>query len=134
MKRSLRVLIPLGLIVAGLPIRAHHAIAEIYDEERTLVLEGEVASFLFGNPHSIVHLRVRDPRGSVHTWAVEWRAAERLRRQGLRAEALRPGDLVTVCGHPGRDPGDYRLHLLNVARLSPGAPLVQGTKAARCSQ
>lgn len=100
----------------------HHAIGEIYDEERTILLAGEVESFLFGNPHSLLHVRVTGDDGVVRTWAVEWRAADRLSRAGLTGDALAPGDAITLCGHPGRDPGAYRLYLLNVARggIEPG--------------
>ena len=103
------------------PIHAHHAVSDVYDDERTIVLEGRVASFLFGNPHSMVHIRVPDGDGG-HTWAVEWRAASRLQSLGWTADALHVGDRVRVCGNPGRDPGAYRLYLLNVTRVEPGAP------------
>ena len=99
----------------------HHAIGEIYDEERTILLAGEVKSFLFGNPHSLLHVRVTGDDGVVRTWAVEWRAADRLSRAGLTGDALTPGDAVILCGHPGRDPGAYRLYLLNVARGTVGS-------------
>ena len=98
----------------------HHAIGDIYDEERTIVLAGEVESFLFGNPHSLLHVRIVDDGGRARTWAVEWRAANRLSRAGLTGDALSPGDAVTLCGHPGRDPAAYRLYLLNVARSASG--------------
>lgn len=94
----------------------HHAIGEIYDEERTIVLAGKVESFLFGNPHSLLHVRVENDGGRARTWAVEWRAANRLSRAGLTGDALAPGDPVALCGHPGRNPAAYRLYLLNVAR------------------
>ena len=99
----------------------HHAIGEIYDEERMIVLAGEVESFLFGNPHSLLHVRVVDEGGRVRTWAVEWRAANRLSRAGLTGDALAPGDPVALCGHPGRNPAAYRLYLLNVARRAAGS-------------
>ncbi|MYH27927.1 MAG: hypothetical protein F4018_07025 [Acidobacteria bacterium] len=99
----------------------HHAIGEIYDEERMIVLAGEVESFLFGNPHSLLHVRVVDEGGRVRTWAVEWRAANRLSRAGLTGDALAPGDPVALCGHPGRNPAAYRLYLLNVARRAIGS-------------
>lgn len=116
MTRHLAVLIVAG---AGL-VHAHHPISEVYDEERTIVLEGDVTSFLFGNPHSMVHLRVANRKGDLHTWAVEWRAARRLRRLGWTAADLNVGDRVKMCGNPGRDPGTYRLYLLNVTRIVPG--------------
>ena len=112
----------------------HHAIGEIYDEERTIVLAGEVQSFLFGNPHSLLHVRVTDDGGRVRIWAVEWRAADRLSRAGLTGQALAPGDAVTLCGHPGRDPAAYRLYLLNVARSASGLEPSRRTRAALCEQ
>ena len=121
MMRCLAVLVVAGVGLSGLPIHAHHAISDVYDEERTIVLEGRVMSFLFGDPHSMVQVRVRDGGGGLHTWAVEWRAASRLQGLGWTADALGVGDRVRVCGNPGRDPGAYRLHLLNVTRIAPGA-------------
>ena len=112
----------------------HHAIGEIYDEERTIVLAGEVESFLFGNPHSLLHVRVMDDGGRARTWAVEWRAANRLSRAGLTGNALAPGDAVTLCGHPGRDPAAYRLYLLNVARRAAGSVPSAQTRAALCER
>ena len=111
----------------------HHAIGEIYDEERTIILDGEVEAFLFGNPHSVLHVRVRDD-GRTRTWAVEWRAADRLSRAGVRGDALARGDAVTLCGHPGRDPGAYRLYLLNVARRAAGPEAELETRAALCAR
>ena len=116
-----------GALPAG-----HHPIGEIYDEERTIVVDGEVEAFLFGNPHSLLHVRVSDERGSDRTWAVEWRAADRLSRAGVRGDALARGDAVTLCGHPGRDPAAYRLYLLNVARR-PAGPEAQ-TRAELCAR
>ena len=112
----------------------HHAIGEIYDEERTIVLSGEVESFLFGNPHSLLHVRVLDDDGRARTWAVEWRAAKRLSRAGLTGNALARGDAVTLCGHPGRDPAAYRLYLLNVARRATGSVPAAETRAALCER
>lgn len=111
----------------------HHAIGEIYDEERTLILAGEVESFLFGNPHSLLHVRVVDG-GRARIWAVEWRAADRLSRAGLTGDALAPGDAVTLCGHPGRDPAAYRLYLLNVVRGPAGAGPAREVRAALCER
>ena len=119
----------LGAAPAG-----HHAIGEVYDEEQTIVLDGEVEAFLFGNPHSVLHVRVLDDRGLTRTWAVEWRAADRLSRAGVRGDALARGDAVTLCGHPGRDPGAYRLYLLNVARRAAGPGAESDTRTALCER
>ncbi len=109
-----------SLTALGAAIHAHHAIGEVYDEEQTLILEGEVTSFLFGDPHSMVHLRVRDTDGDAHTWAVEWRAALQLEQQGWNATDLNAGERVRICGHPGRDPGAFRLYLRSLTQLATG--------------
>ena len=112
----------------------HHAIGEIYDEERTIFLAGEVESFLFGNPHSLLHVRVVDDGGRARTWAVEWRAANRLSRAGLTGDALARGAAVMLCGPPGRDPAGYRLYLLNVARRAAGSAPARAEREALCER
>ena len=138
MKWNLPVLVAACLTVAFAEPRlhgaGHHAIGEIYDEERTIVIAGEVESFLFGNPHSLLHVRIVDPGGRARTWAVEWRAANRLSRAGLTGDALAPGDAVTLCGHPGRDPAAYRLYLLNVARSASLSTPSAETREALCAR
>ncbi len=131
---KLSVPIAVGLLAAGVHLHAHHAISEIYDEERTLILEGEVEAFLLGNPHSLLHVRVTDTGGTTRTWAIEWRAAERLERAGLDGAALTRGVPVAVCGYPGRDPSAYRLYLLNVARRDARAPLGSEAQVQLCAR
>ena len=123
---------PAGFSEPELGGAGHHAIGEIYDEERMLVLAGEVESFLFGNPHSVLHVRVVDDGGRARTWAVEWRAANRLSRAGLTGDALAPGDPVALCGHPGRNPAAYRLYLLNVARRAAGSEPAREVRETLC--
>lgn len=98
MTRRLGVLIAAVVCSAEFPLQAHHAIGETYDEERTIVVEGEVSSFLFGNPHSMIQLRVPDGQGAVHTWGLEWRGAGHLQQLGW-------SDHGRICGNPGRDSG-----------------------------
>lgn len=121
-----------GLLLASLPALAHHPLSEIYNDQQMLLLEGEVESFLFGNPHSLLYLRVSDGDGATRTWAVEWTAAERLERAGLNGGALTRGDAVAVCGHPGRDPAAYRLYLLNIARRTAATGSDAGLRQALC--
>ena len=121
-----------GLVLASLPALAHHPLSEIYNEQQMRLLEGEVESFLFGNPHSLLYLRVSDDDGATRTWAVEWTAADRLERAGLDGAALTRGDAVAVCGHPGRDPAAYRLYLLNIARRTADSGSASDLRRALC--
>ena len=132
MIRSLFAFVAVALTLLSLPSLAHHAISEVYDEGRTIAIEGEIESFLFVDPHTMLHVRVTEPDGVTRTWAVEWRAAARLELQGLTAKVLHPGELVMVCGNPGRDPAAYRMYLLDFEPLSPGRSPRPGADPAVC--
>jgi hypothetical protein len=54
------------------------------------------------------------------TWAIEWRSAQRLARQGVNNDTLKPGDHVVILGNPGRTAGEYRLHMLGISRPADG--------------
>jgi len=120
MRRSLLFSFAVGVMATLAPLVAHHAVGEVYDETRTVRLEGEIVALVYRNPHSILHVDVADQRGTQHTWAVEWRAAKRLISYGVGPRTLRPGDRVIVCGNPGWDPSQYRLLLLSLTRPSDG--------------
>ena len=121
MKRTL-VMLLVGFGV-GSVVRAgaHHSVSARFDENRTMTIEGTVERLVYQNPHVLMHLVVMDTHGDRRTWAVEFdAAADALRRQGWKEDALRPGELVRVCGNPGRDPGEYRLRMLTLERMSDG--------------
>ena len=104
-------------------VGAHHSVATVYDESRTMMLEGEIERVLNLQPHAWLHLVVRGSRGRTRTWAVEFDTASKLSSSGVSQAALRPGDRITVCGNPGRDPGAYRLRMLTLRRPSDGLSL-----------
>ena len=128
--RCLLLLTAVGVLTLAMtvPVESHHAVGEVYDETETLTLEGEIVKLVYRNPHSLIHLDVAGRSGAYHTWAVELRGVDRLRESGVDQGSLQPGDHVIVCGHPGRDPGQFRLRLLTLMR-SPNASPAQ---APRC--
>jgi thiamine monophosphate kinase len=79
-------------------------------------IEGEVAQFLFRNPHSMIHVSAPDASGDVRRWAIEWAGVGTLSGEGVSRETLRIGDHVIVSGNPGRNAADYRLRLLSIER------------------
>jgi hypothetical protein len=99
---------------------SHHSFPATYIEGDMTTIEGELAAFMFRNPHSYVHVNVKDPAGNVVRYAVEWGAAAALGRQGIDRATLRPGDFVIISGLPGRNPEDHRLLLRKIERPSDG--------------
>jgi hypothetical protein len=99
---------------------AHHSFTATYDENAKLKIEGEIAQFLFRNPHSMIHVTAKDADGNMHRWAIEWAGVSALAGNGVTRETLRIGDHVVVTGNPGRNPEEYRLRLLSIERTADG--------------
>jgi hypothetical protein len=99
---------------------AHHSFAATYEAGKEMQIEGEVAQFLFRNPHSMVHVLAPDATGEMRRWAIEWAGVNVLTGEGISRETLRIGDDVIVTGNPGRVPEDYRMRMLSIERPADG--------------
>jgi hypothetical protein len=120
MKRTLFAALILACLMTSLAY-AHHSFAATYFEDQTVTIEGELVQFLYRNPHSFVHVEVKDPKtGELVRWAVEWGGGGQLGRQGVSRETLKTGQHVIVVGNPGRTPEDHRLRMVNITRPSDG--------------
>jgi hypothetical protein len=120
MKSAISGLIAAGAMLAGIPAYAHHSFAATYFEEKNLTIEGKLVDFDFRNPHSFVTLEVPDGQGNVNRWVAEWRSPQRLTKEGLSKDTLRPGDYVIITGSPGRTAVEHRIHLKAISRPSDG--------------
>src|SRR5262245_46696955 len=111
MKRVPAALVALVFFAAAVPGTAHHSFAATYLAEETVTIDGELLQVIFRNPHSFIHVAVKEKNGSVVRYAVEWRGAAELETQGVHRETLKPGDRVVISGNPGRNPSDHRLRM-----------------------
>ena len=118
MKRYLAVLlVATAAVLAGANrASAHHSFAATYLEDQQVTIEGELVQFLFRNPHSFVHVNVKQKDGSTVRYAVEWGGAGQLGGQGVTPTSLRPGDHVQITGAPGRNPADHRVRMISLYR------------------
>ena len=118
MKRFLAVLFVVTAALAASVSRtsAHHSFAATYLEDQSVTIEGELVQFLFRNPHSFVHVNVKQKDGSVVRYAVEWGGAGQLSQQGVGPGALKAGDHVQISGAPGRNPADHRVRMVSLFR------------------
>jgi hypothetical protein len=116
MRRLALVLLVVAAALAAVPVAAHHSFAATYMEERTVTVEGDLVQILFRNPHSFVHLIVRERNGSQVRYAVEWSGANQLGVQGVTRETLKVGDHVVITGTPGRNENDHRIRMISLRR------------------
>ena len=119
MRRTLG-LIAVAAVVAGVPAGAHHSFSAFYFEDQRVTIEGEIVEFQYRNPHAWVHVMVTETDGRAQRYSAEWGGPRRLRRQGIMADTLQPGDHVIISGAPGRNPEEHRLHLREIQRPADG--------------
>jgi hypothetical protein len=81
---------------------AHHSGA-MFDNTKTVTLEGTVKEFQFTNPHSWLHIMVKGADGKEVEWAFENEGPSSLKRMGIEASTFKAGDQVTVVASPMRD-------------------------------
>ena len=120
MTQRLILLLAIAWLVAARTGIAHHSFAATYLEDQSVTIEGELVQFLFRNPHSFVHVMVKEKDGSQVRYAVEWGGAGQLGGQGVTRETLKPGDYVVISGSPGRNPADHRVRMVSLRRPKDG--------------
>src|SRR6516165_4515856 len=91
-----------GLLMAPVAAFAHHSGA-MFESEKTITVSGTVKEFEYVNPHSWLYVVVTDDKGEETLWGFEAEGPSALMRAGIKNNALRPGDLVTVTARPLRD-------------------------------
>jgi hypothetical protein len=95
-----------GLVLASLPVFAHHA-GTAYDAEHPITLSGTVTGFELVSPHTQIHFEVKDEKGNVTGWVALSGPPQRMYRSGWKSDTLKAGDQITVTGPPSKDGGKY---------------------------
>jgi len=119
MKRYLMLAVAAVALAAGAQAFAHHSFAATYLEDQSVTIEGQIVQFLLRNPHSFVHVMVKETDGSMARYVVEWGSPAQLSGRVSR-DTLKPGDHVIISGNPGRNTADHRMRLLTFRRPKDG--------------
>src|SRR5579863_2033099 len=92
-----------GLLLAALPVLAHHSFAAEFDVNKPVTLKGKFVKMDWVNPHTQIHIAVTDADGKVTEWSCEALPPNGLYRQGWRKDSIKVGDDIEVEGFAAKD-------------------------------
>jgi len=112
-----------GLMVATVPVVAHHSFAAEFDAAQPITIRGKVTKIQWTNPHVWIYLNVTDEKtGKVENWGFEMGAPQQVRARGWDRDTLKTGDELIVEGSKARD-GSARMNARNVTWAATGKKL-----------
>jgi len=97
------LLVWIGLLLAAVPVLAHHAFSGEFDATQPVTLRGTITKVEWVNPHSWFYIDVKGPDGKVTNWGIEGGAPNALIRQGWRRDSLPLGTEIVVTAYRAKN-------------------------------
>jgi hypothetical protein len=96
-------MVALALVLAAVPVAAHHSFAAEFNADAPVTLKGTVTGMDWVNPHAWIHLDVKNPDGTVTQWMVETGTPNTLFRRGFTKDSLKAGTEIVVDGYRAKN-------------------------------
>ena len=96
--RSLIVAV-VALACSTAALQAHHAFAAEFDAKQPITLRGTVTRVEWINPHTWIHIDVKNADGTIVEWMIEGGTPNTLLRNGVDRKSLPAGTEIVVDGY-----------------------------------
>lgn len=90
-------------LVAGASALAHHAFSAEFDSNRPIQLRGTVVKMEWVNPHTWIHVDVKQKDGKTERWMIEGGPPNSLLRRGFTKASLLAGTEIMIEGFQAKD-------------------------------
>ena len=109
MKTKLSLVCVIGVALSGWAssASAHHAFAAEFDANKPINFKGKITKMEWVNPHTWLHVDVKQSDGTMVNWAIEAGTPNVLFRRGFTKQSLLPGTEIAIDGYQSKD-GSHR--------------------------